>query len=155
MKRMVFGLSLLSLGLAAAELPAWRGDALKAWTPHNGHVRDARVEDGVMKNVRIALTTAAPTPMRSINAEAVLEGQPISDEIIVKAAEAVAAEGKPRSSWRSSAEFRTRLLHDVTIIVLHEAVQRAQKPWAEKADKIPMQLYTGLEGLLPRPKEED
>lgn len=113
------------------------------------------VEDGVMKNVRIALTTAAPTPMRSINAEAVLEGQPISDEIIVKAAEAVAAEGKPRSSWRSSAEFRTRLLHDVTIIVLHEAVQRAQKPWAEKADKIPMQLYTGLEGLLPRPKEEE
>ena len=110
------------------------------------------VTDGVMHHVRIALTTAAPVPMRSHSAEAVLEGQPVSDEIIVKAAEAVAAEGKPRSSWRSSAEFRTRLLHDVTIQVVHEAIERAAS--ANKAAAIPQRLYPGQLGLLPRPKEE-
>lgn len=113
------------------------------------------VDAGIFRNVRIALTTAGPTPMRSRRAEEVLNGQPVSDEIIVQAAEAVASEGKPRSSWRSSAEFRTRLLHDVTILVLQEALQRAQKTPEEKAAPIPMRLYPGLEGLLPRPKEEE
>lgn len=113
------------------------------------------VEGDTVTTARIALTTAAPTPMRSYGAEAVLTGQGITDEIIVKTAEAVAAEGKPRSSWRSSAEFRQRLLHDVTIVVLQEAVQRAKKPPEEKTDPIPMRQYPGLAGLLPRPKEED
>lgn len=112
------------------------------------------LEDNVMRNVRIALTTAAPTPVRSYNAEKVLEGQPVSDEIIAAAAEAVASEGKPRSSWRSSAEFRVRLLHDITIQVLHEAVERAGKPFDQKKEPIPMRLYPGQDGLKPRPKEE-
>ena len=78
----------------------------------------------------------------------------MSDEIIVSAAEAVAAEGKPRSSWRSSAEFRVRLLHDITIQVLHEAVERAGKPFEQKAEPIGERLYPGQDGLKPRPKEE-
>lgn len=112
------------------------------------------LDGDVMRNVRIALTTAAPTPMRSHAAEEVLEGQPVSDDIIVKAAEAVASEGKPRSSWRSSAEFRVRLLHDVTIQVLHEAIERAGKPFDQKCEPIPERLYPGQDGLKPRPKEE-
>ncbi|MCC8163844.1 MAG: FAD binding domain-containing protein [Lachnospiraceae bacterium] len=113
------------------------------------------IEDQHFTSVRIALTTSGPTPMRSYSAEQVLLGQPVSDEIIVQAAETVEREGKPRSSWRSSAEFRTRLLHDITIIVLHEAVQRALKPVALKAEAIPMRQYPGLDGLKPRPKMED
>lgn len=112
------------------------------------------VEDGIMRNVRIALTTAAPTPVRSYSAEKVLEGQPVSDEIIVEAAEAVASEGKPRSSWRSSAEFRVRLLHDITIQVLHEAAERAEKPFDLKKEPIPARFYSGQDGLKPRPKKE-
>ena len=110
------------------------------------------LDGDILRHVRIALTTSAPTPVRSYSAEAVLEGQPISDEIIVKAAETVAAEGKPRSSWRSSAEFRLRLLHDVTIIVLHEAIERAKKPLEERSEPIPMKMYQGLDGLKARPK---
>ncbi|MBQ0059420.1 MAG: FAD binding domain-containing protein [Lachnospiraceae bacterium] len=107
-------------------------------------------ENDVMSHVRIALTTAGPTPMRSYSAEAVLEGQKYSDEIIIAAAEAVASEGKPRSSWRSSAEFRVRLLHDVTIMVLHEAVKRAKAE--DKAQPIKQVLYKGQQGLEERPK---
>lgn len=110
------------------------------------------VDNDELHHVRIALTTAAPVPMRSHSAEAVLEGQVISDAVIVKAAEAVAAEGKPRSSWRSSAEFRTRLLHDITIQVLHEAIERAQS--REKEKPIPARLYQGQLGLLSCSKEE-
>ena len=51
MKWIVLGLSLSTLGLAAADLPSWSGDALKAWMPHNAHVRDVRVADGVLKGV--------------------------------------------------------------------------------------------------------
>lgn len=104
------------------------------------------VQKGVLENVRIALTTAGPTPMRSYAAEKVLEGQAASDALLVQAAEAVAAEGKPRSSWRSSAEFRTRLLHDVTIQVLHEAIRRAELPPEKKAEPIPQRLYPGQIG---------
>lgn len=104
------------------------------------------VREGVLERVRIALTTAGPIPMRSYAAEKVLEGQSISGDLIVRAAEAVAAEGKPRSSWRSSAGFRTRLLHDVTIQVLHEAVQRAGLPPEKKAEAIRQRLYEGQIG---------
>lgn len=102
------------------------------------------VREGVLENVRVALTTAGPTPMRSHTAEAVLEGNRVSDDLIARAAEAAAAEGKPRSSWRSSAEFRTRLIHDVTIQVLHEAVRRAETE--RKAEAIPQKLYPGQIG---------
>ena len=48
-------LFLLSAGglltVPAADLPSWRGDALKAWTSHNHDVRDVRVENGVLKAV--------------------------------------------------------------------------------------------------------
>ena len=104
------------------------------------------VREGVLERVRVALTTAGPTPLRSYAAEAALEGQPVSDALIVRAAEAAAAEGRPRSSWRSSAEFRTRLLHDIAIQVLHEAVQRAGRPLAQKAEAIPQRLYPGQIG---------
>ena len=106
----------------------------------------AEVREGVLEHVRVALTTAGPTPLRSYAAEAALEGQPVSDALIVRAAEAAAAEGRPRSSWRSSAEFRTRLIHDLTIQVLHEAVLRAGLPPERKAEPIPQRLYWGQIG---------
>lgn len=109
------------------------------------------IRGGIIEEARIALTTAGPIPMRSHAAEAVLEGQPVGsaaalDALIVRAAETAAAEGRPRSSWRSSAEFRTRLIHDITIQVLHEAVRRAGLPPERKAEPIPQRLYPGQIG---------
>ncbi len=109
------------------------------------------LDGGVIRNPRIALTTAAPVPVRSHMAEKVLEGKKISDALILEAAEAVEAEGKPRSSWRSSAEFRKRLLHDVSVMVLHEAAERAGRPFDRKAEEIPARQYAGMQGLEPRP----
>ncbi len=110
--------------------------------------------EGRVDIARIALTTAATTPVRSYNAESVLAGNKLTDELIIKAAEAVAAEGKPRSSWRSSAEFRVRLLHDLTVTVLHEAAERAGKSFDEKSEPIPAKFYEGQLGLKSAGKEE-
>jgi CO/xanthine dehydrogenase FAD-binding subunit len=59
---------------------------------------------------RIALTTAAPVPMRSRQAEAALQGKPCTDESLAAAGEVASREAQPRSSWRGSEEYRRHLL---------------------------------------------
>lgn len=59
---------------------------------------------------RIALTTAAPVPMRARQAEAALQGKPCDDESLVAAGEIASREAQPRSSWRGSEEYRRHLL---------------------------------------------
>lgn len=59
---------------------------------------------------RIALTTAAPVPMRSLQAEASLQGSLCTDESLAAAGEIASREAQPRSSWRGSEEYRRHLL---------------------------------------------
>ncbi len=77
---------------------------------------------------RIALGAVAPTPVRARQAEAALEGQPASDEIFARAAEVAAAEAKPISDTRGSAEFRRHLVRVMTERCLREAAARARGP---------------------------
>ena len=56
-----------------------------------------------LKTVRIALTTAAPTPIRAFETERILTGRPAVEETFLTAGKAVLQESHPRSSWRSSA----------------------------------------------------
>lgn len=81
----------------------------------------------VLKTVRIALTTAAPIPMRARKTEALLTGKPVADDLLLSAGKAVLAESHPRSSWRSSAEFRLSLLEELTIQALRKAIARAKE----------------------------
>ncbi|MGM0432313.1 MAG: FAD binding domain-containing protein [Spirochaetota bacterium] len=69
-------------------------------------------DDGkTCSTVRIALGTSAPTPIRATKTEEYYLGKDLSDpEVIKKGGEVVLEEAKPRSSWRSSAEFRRDLL---------------------------------------------
>jgi len=55
---------------------------------------------------RIGLGVVAPTPMRAKNAEAVLKGNKVDDEILKKAGEAAARECKARDSIRGKAWYR-------------------------------------------------
>lgn len=81
----------------------------------------------VLKTVRVALTTAAPTPIRARATEALLTGKPCSPALLAEAGRAVLAESHPRSSWRSSAEFRLALLEELTVQALETAVARAKE----------------------------
>lgn len=66
-------------------------------------------------DVRLALGSVAPTPIRAPQTEAVMEGQPPSREVADRAALALAAEIRPIDDVRSSADYRrtvaARVLH--------------------------------------------
>jgi carbon-monoxide dehydrogenase medium subunit len=74
---------------------------------------------------RIALGAVAPTPIRARQAEALLEGEPVSEELFRQAGEAAAAEAAPISDTRGSAEFRRHLVQVMTQRLVAEAAARA------------------------------
>jgi len=79
-----------------------------------------------IERARIALGAVAPTPVRAGQAEAALEGQLVSESLFAKAAEAAAAEARPISDQRGSAEFRRHLVRVTTERCLHESARRAR-----------------------------
>lgn len=79
----------------------------------------------VFGDVRIALASSAPVPMRARKAEAVLRGRSCSEKVLDEAAAAVCAEASPRSSWRATREFRLALLHSLTKRAVVSARERA------------------------------
>lgn len=80
-----------------------------------------------LKTVRIALTTAAPTPIRAFETERILTGRPAVEETFLTAGKAVLQESHPRSSWRSSAEFRLALVEELTAQALRQAAAVAKE----------------------------
>ncbi len=85
-------------------------------------LRDEKIEAA-----RISLTTAAPTPIRAYEAEKVLIGQIPGEALAAEAGKCARAEARPRSSWRSSAEFRLALTEELTARTVMTAVQRARE----------------------------
>ena len=78
-----------------------------------------------IERLRLAYGVAGPVPMRSPSAEAAAEGRPIGEESINAAAEAVAADIKPRTSWRASAEFRLHLAGELARRTIRESIRMA------------------------------
>lgn len=68
-------------------------------------------------DVRVALGSVAPTPIRAAMTEAVLEGARPSPEVVDRAAETLAAELRPIEDVRSTATYRrtvaARILHRI------------------------------------------
>jgi CO/xanthine dehydrogenase FAD-binding subunit len=86
------------------------------------------VPDGdKVQTIRIALTTAAPTPMRATDAEAFLTGITLTEAALKEAAELAAGQAKPRTSWRSPAELRITLAKELTIRTVRLAAERAKR----------------------------
>lgn len=91
------------------------------------------VEQGRFVGPRIALGAIAPTVMRATKAEQFLAGQPVSAEVIVKAADIAASETKPISDFRASAEYRRELAAVLTRRALQAACASAGAPVLESA----------------------
>jgi CO/xanthine dehydrogenase FAD-binding subunit len=68
------------------------------------------LEDGKFKAPRIALGAVAPVVIRCPAAEAVLEGQPVSDALIAEAAKIAAGEARPIDDFRASKSYRLDLI---------------------------------------------
>ena len=85
------------------------------------------LQDERIASARIALTTAAPTPIRAYEAEKVLIGRVPDGALAAEAGECARTEARPRSSWRSSAEFRLQLTGELTARTVMAAVERAKE----------------------------
>ena len=73
------------------------------------------MEDGICKDVKIALGAVAITPKRADNAEALLMGQKLTDELIEKAAEVASTQDcSPITDLRATREYRTELVRILT-----------------------------------------
>ena len=67
-------------------------------------------DDGACGNVRLGLGCVAPTPMRARNAEAALEGKPLTDENLQAAARAAAEECDPMDDLRGSERYKREMV---------------------------------------------
>lgn len=75
---------------------------------------------------RIGLGVLAPTPMRAKNAEALLTGQKVDDEILRKAGKAAAEECRARDSVRGEAWYRRAMVEVLVPRMAQVAMERAR-----------------------------
>jgi len=89
------------------------------------------------EGVRIVLGAVSPTPMRARQAEAVLEGQILTEELAAKVGEEAAKESRPISDVRSSADYRRAMVEVMTKrALLNAAVPRTGKvSWCDRRDR--------------------
>ena len=66
----------------------------------------AQVTNGVIEDIRIALGSVAPVPLRCVQTESLLRSRSLSSTLISEAAAAVAAEVQPITDIRSTALYR-------------------------------------------------
>jgi CO/xanthine dehydrogenase FAD-binding subunit len=83
-------------------------------------------ENGFVKAASVALGTAAPTPVRCREAEAILIGKQPEAYLWEQAGEEALRAIQPRSSWRASADFRKALAQALVAQTLHEAYMVAE-----------------------------
>jgi CO/xanthine dehydrogenase FAD-binding subunit len=79
-----------------------------------------------VKDARVVLASVAPTPIRSPQAEQALIGQTLTDQTLARAGDGAAADARPISDVRASADYRRELLKVYTKRVAQIALQRAR-----------------------------
>ncbi len=79
-----------------------------------------------IKAAKVALGAVAPTPILAPGAEAALVGRAAGEEAFAQAGQAAAADAKPITDHRGSAEFRREMVEVLTRRALRQAWQAAQ-----------------------------
>ncbi len=81
---------------------------------------------GVCSSIRIALGAVAPTAIRAREAEAAITGRPIDTASIAKCAGIAAGEARPISNIRGSADYRRRMVEELTARAIATALENAR-----------------------------
>ena len=84
------------------------------------------VQNGICREVRIAIGAAAPTVFRAVKAEALFTGQKITPELIHDVAETAARETKPITDLRSTATYRKEMAKVLVRRALEKALEKAK-----------------------------
>ncbi len=81
--------------------------------------------DGTIQRARVALGAVAPTPLRVPEAEALLEGQALTADLLAEVGRVAAAASRPISDVRASAEYRREMVAVLTRRAVRQAAERA------------------------------
>ncbi|MDA8186804.1 MAG: xanthine dehydrogenase family protein subunit M [Dehalococcoidales bacterium] len=84
------------------------------------------VRNGVCDKARVALGAVAPTPIRVPDAEAILSGEAVNDNLLEQAAQAAMKACRPISDVRSSAEYRREMVGVLVKRAIREALGRSR-----------------------------
>lgn len=84
------------------------------------------LSEGRFRDVRIVLGAVAPTPLRAASAEALLRGREPHESLLAEAGRAAAADSRPISDVRASAEYRREMVEVLTRRALDEAMAQVQ-----------------------------
>lgn len=82
-------------------------------------------EDKRIERATIALGVAGPTPVRCLEAEKLLNGQILTQELLDKVGKAALLPANPRSSWRASKEYRECLIEELSARAFYKAFLEA------------------------------
>ena len=89
-----------------------------------------RMADGVVEDVRIALGSVAPVPLRLTETEQTVRGKAMDSELLLVAREAVAAEIRPIDDIRSTAKYRALVAGNLVAEFLNRL--RSERTGAER-----------------------
>jgi carbon-monoxide dehydrogenase medium subunit len=84
------------------------------------------------QDIKIALGAVAPTPIRARKAEALLRGQTLTEELIERAAQTAAEEARPIDDIRGYAEYRAKVVKDLTKEAIKQAAGQAKSGGASR-----------------------
>jgi 2-oxo-4-hydroxy-4-carboxy-5-ureidoimidazoline decarboxylase len=73
----------------------------------------ARIEDGMIQDVRIAVGSVAPTPIRLFETERLLRRKPVDASLARAAGESAAAEVRPIDDLRSTSRYRAAVVRNL------------------------------------------
>jgi len=79
-----------------------------------------------IENVRIALSVAAPTPIRARKAEEFLKGKTLDEEVLKEAGRIAAQEASPRDSLRGKAWYRKEMIETFVPRMVMKALERSK-----------------------------
>jgi carbon-monoxide dehydrogenase medium subunit len=103
-------------------------DLLCTASPISAILHEMEEDEIVCKDVRIALGVAAPTPMRTLKAEALLRGKKLSDELLEEAANIASQEAQPRDSLRGEAWYRKDMVRVLVKRMAMKSIERVVQP---------------------------
>jgi len=103
-------------------------DLLCTTSPISNILHAMEDDELLCQEVRIGLGVSAPTPMRALNAEKLLRGQKISDELLDQAAQAASEEAQPRDSIRGEAWYRKDMIRVLVKRMAMRSIERVVRP---------------------------
>lgn len=120
--------------LTEIHIPFWKGNSGGAYVKFKkstwnfsvaGVAVQLQLDGGKCSNVRIATTSVNPKAQRSHDAEKVLSGKEITDELIAEASRVVAASSDPGDDTYGSVDYKRKILEKLAGEAISKALARA------------------------------